>query len=81
MFWCFYYRPRANLHSNVSHVVFNLFQPSLAFQIETSYLNQMTGFYMKYNTGLVWVEHAVFTGKWTTSYSVNILENAFSVDT
>ena len=35
---------------------FNLFQPSVAFYIETSHLiyiaNQMTGFYMECNTGL-----------------------------
>ena len=34
----------------------NPFQPIVAFHIETSHLiciaNQMTGFYMKYNTGL-----------------------------
>ena len=37
---------------------FNLFQPSLAFHIETSHLfrrtKQITGFYMKRNTGLKW---------------------------
>ena len=37
----------------------NPFQPSVAFYIETSYLicraNRMTGFYMKCNTGLKWV--------------------------
>ena len=36
----------------------NLFQPTVAFHIETSNLiytvNQMTGFYMKCNTGLKW---------------------------
>ena len=35
-----------------------LFQPSIAFHIETSRLfcsaKQMTGFYMKHNTGLKW---------------------------
>ena len=40
---------------------FNLFQPSLAFQIEGSHLiciaNQMTGFYMECKTGLKWVEN------------------------
>ena len=40
---------------------FNPFRPSVAFYIETSYLictaNQMTGFYMKRNTGLKWVEY------------------------
>ena len=38
----------------------NLFYPSVSYHIETSYLicaeNQMTGFYMKYNTGLKWVK-------------------------
>ena len=37
----------------------NPFQPSVAFHIETSHLiskaNQMTGFYVKCNTGLKWV--------------------------
>ena len=39
--------------------VLNLFQPNTAFQIATSHLicraNQMTGFCMKRNTGLKWV--------------------------
>ena len=38
-----------------------LFQPSFAFHIETSHLfcsaNKMTGFYMKSNTGLKWVNN------------------------
>ena len=38
---------------------FNLSQPSVAFHIETSHLiytaNQMTGFYMKCNSGFKWV--------------------------
>ena len=38
----------------------NIFQPSVAFHIETSHLfcsaNQKTDFYMKLNTGLKWVE-------------------------
>ena len=37
----------------------NPFQPSVAFHIETSHLfyseKQMTGFYIKLNTGLTWV--------------------------
>ena len=44
---------RSNLHLAVSpffYFDFNLFQPNVAFHIETSYListpNQMTGFYM-----------------------------------
>ena len=40
-------------------MAFNPFQPSAAFHIETSHLfcsaKQMTGFYMKRNTGLKWV--------------------------
>ena len=40
--------------------VINQFQPSVGFHIETSHLkctsNQMTGFYMKCNTWLKWVE-------------------------
>ena len=39
--------------------ILNLFQPNAAFQIATSHLicraNQMTGFCMKRNTGLKWV--------------------------
>ena len=39
---------------------FNPFQPSVAFNIETSHLicsaNQMTGFYMKCNIGMKWVK-------------------------
>ena len=38
----------------------NPFQPSVPFDIETSHLfcsvKQMTGFYMKRNTGLKWVK-------------------------
>ena len=38
----------------------NTFQPSVLFQIETSHFvcseKQMTGFYMKRNTGLQWVK-------------------------
>ena len=45
------------LRQNAAHI--NPFQPSDAFHIDTSHLictlNQMTGFYMKYNTGLKWV--------------------------
>ena len=37
----------------------NSFQPTVAFHLETSHLtciaNQMTGFYMEFNTGLKWV--------------------------
>ena len=38
---------------------FNPFQPSVAFHIETSHLfcraKEMTGYYIKRNTGLKWV--------------------------
>ena len=41
-----------------SYFLFKPFQPSVAFHIETRHLictaNQMTGFYMKCNTGLEW---------------------------
>ena len=41
-------------------LLFNLFQPSGAIHIKTSYLicdsNQMNGFYMKGNAGLKWVK-------------------------
>ena len=40
-------------------LAFNLFQPGVAFDIETIRLigtaNQMTGFFMKCNTGMKWV--------------------------
>ena len=46
----------------------NPFQPSVAFHIETSHLvcteNRMTGFYMKCNIGLNWVEKNIVE-KWT----------------
>ena len=39
---------------------FNPFQPSVGFHIETNHLicssNQITGFYMKFNTRLKWVD-------------------------
>ena len=41
--------------------LFNPFQPSVAFNIETSHFiyiaNQMTGFLMKCNTGLKWLKY------------------------
>ena len=44
--------------------LFNPFQPSAAFHIEISHLfgsaKQMTGFYVKPNTGLKWVENMDF---------------------
>ena len=45
--------------ARVSSLIFNPLQPSVACHIETSHLvctaNQMTGFYMKCNTELNWV--------------------------
>ena len=45
--------------STINALELNQFQPSVAFHIETSHLfcraKQMTGFYMKRNTGLKWV--------------------------
>ena len=42
---------------------FNPFLPSVAFHIGTSHLicsvNQISGFYMKYNTGLKWVKISI----------------------
>ena len=39
----------------------NPFQPSLAFHVETKtsdwFAKQMTGFYMKCNTGLKWIKN------------------------
>ena len=34
----------------------NSFRPSVAFHIETCSAKQMTGFYMKRNTGLEWIK-------------------------
>ena len=43
--------------------LFNPFQPSVAFHIETSHLfssvKQMTGFYIKCNIGLEWVNSEI----------------------
>ena len=40
---------------------FNPFQPSVAFHIETIHLicsaSKMTGFYLKLNTGLKWINN------------------------
>ena len=45
---------------SVNCIVVNPSQPGVAFHIETSHLictaNQVTGFYMEYNTGLKWVK-------------------------
>ena len=41
---------------NIDSLLFNPFQPSVTFHIETS-PNQMTGFYMKCNNGLKCVTH------------------------
>ena len=59
----------------------NIFQPSIAFHIETSHLicsaNQMTGFYMKCNTELKWVKSAKFTLKKIADYSVIFQRHMF----
>ena len=48
-----------NCRNTVIRVFINQFQPRFALYVETSHLiccaNQMTGFYMKYNTGIKWV--------------------------
>ena len=50
--------PRGNITKSFSQPV-PFFKPVLRFIIETSHLiftgNQITGFYMKYKTGLKWV--------------------------
>ena len=47
-------------YCNFETCQFNPLQPSFAFHVETSHLicttNQMTGYYMKCNTGLKWVD-------------------------
>ena len=47
-------------HSNTLNNNLNPFQPRVAFLIETSHLiytaNQMTGFYLEYDTGLKWIK-------------------------
>ena len=40
-------------------LVINLFQPSVAFHIETDSPKQMTGFYMKYNAALEWINEGL----------------------
>ena len=48
------------------------FQPSVAFHIETSHLfcsaKQMTGFYMKHNTGLKWANRVNIAFYLNSSY-------------
>ena len=56
-----------HIHVCVSQAyVFNPFQPSVVFHIETSHLfkseKQMIGFYMKCNIGLKWVNSIFCTG-------------------
>ena len=57
---------------------FNSFQPSVAFHIKNSHLiwtaNQKTSFYMKWSTGLKWVELNIyyFTYKYFELIKVNI---------
>ena len=51
----------------LENIVVNAFQPSVMFHTETSHLfcslKQMTGFYMKCNTGLKWVN-----GSWMSDW-------------
>ena len=66
-----------NLLQRIVHflynILFNPFQPSVAFHIETSHLiccaNQMTGFYMKRNTGLKWVKGDIEGEHWSSEMS------------
>ena len=50
---------KAHNHKKIQWVFFNQFKPSAAFHIETSQLfcfaKQVTGFYMKSNNGLKWI--------------------------
>ena len=59
------------------NLLFYLFQSSAAFHIEPSHLicsaNQMTGFYMKCNTGLKWVKRRLVTPKLVNSALVSQL--------
>ena len=52
-------------------VKINPFQPSIAFHIETGHLicsaNQLTGFYMKYNNWLEWVNVLNYCAKYLCS--------------
>ena len=61
----------------------NLFQPSVAFLIETSHLfcraKQITGFYMKRNTGLKWVNNTIQISSTTLSSHLASLTKLFSV--
>ena len=68
---------------------FNPVQPSIAFNIETSGLicsvNQMTGFYMKYKTGVKWVNwfqimnQGYQPGRGIPIYTFFILSTAWNV--
>ena len=40
-------------------LVINLFQPCVAFHIETDSSKQMTGFYMKCNAALEWINEGL----------------------
>ena len=40
-------------------LVINLFQPSVAFHVETDSPKQMTGFYMKFNAALEWTNEGL----------------------
>ena len=56
----------------IATLAFNPFQPSVAFDIETSLLicsvNQKIGFLEKCNTGLKWVQIQIFTSLNTTCH-------------
>ena len=57
--WFVFYVSASHFACLVVSIYFNPFQPSVAFHIETSHLfckaKQVTGFYMKHNTGMKWV--------------------------
>ena len=78
------------VYFNLQTHLISPFRPSVAFHIETSHLfcsaNQMTGFYMKFNTGLTWVDfnivpnihHVTLSCYWsyssvTLTHQINIL--------
>ena len=58
----------------IYRIQINQFQPSVTFRIETSHLictaNQMTGFYMKCNTGLKWVKYGKVLNLWEPPVSI-----------
>ena len=62
LFWIDKYKSRT-AKNNKNIILLNPFQPFAAFQIETRHLifkaNQMTGIYVKYRTGLEWVNFRI----------------------